>query len=208
MSVSAEAGIAPPPARSAARTFIRRNPTIVVGTLLLGIVVLLGRWSAALPVTAGAVLSALGVLALVAPAFTHTQVADLVGGAGTALTPPTAEGGRLRSQDMRTTGDPAGLNGSLIRIDPTTGAGVSGNPFFSSADTKARRIIAYGFRNPFRMTIRPGTNEAWIGDVGNARWEEIDRHQNPTPTGRGLVSRTGWPAARRAALTALIWSVP
>jgi PKD repeat protein len=94
---------------------------------------------------------------------------DPPGGAGTALTPPTAEGGRLRSQDMRTTGDPAGLNGSLIRIDPNTGLGVSGNPFFSSSDAMARRIIGYGFRNPFRLTIRPGTSEAWVGDVGHAR---------------------------------------
>jgi len=114
---------------------------------------------------------------------------DPPGGAGTALTPPTAEGGRLRSQDMRTTGDPAGLNGSLIRIDPATGLGVSGNPFISSADLKARRIIAYGFRNPFRITIRPGTSEAWVGDVGNARWEEIDRHANPN----GPAGNYGWP---------------
>ena len=114
---------------------------------------------------------------------------DPPGGAGTALTPPTAEGGRLRSQDMRTTGDPAGLNGSLIRIDPNTGLGVSGNPFSSSADPNARRIIAYGFRNPFRLTMRPGTSEAWVGDVGNARWDEIDRHANPN----GPASNFGWP---------------
>jgi glucose/arabinose dehydrogenase len=114
---------------------------------------------------------------------------DPPGGPGTALTPPTAEGGRLRSQDMRTTSDPAGLNGSLIRIDPNTGLGVSGNPFFSSSDTKARRIIAYGLRNPFRIAIRPGTNETWIGDVGNNAWEEIDRHVNPN----GPAGNYGWP---------------
>jgi glucose/arabinose dehydrogenase/chitodextrinase len=114
---------------------------------------------------------------------------DPPGGPGAALTPPTAEGGRLRAQDMRTTADPAGLNGSLIRIDPQTGLGVSGNPFFSSADPMARRIIAYGFRNPFRIAVRPGTNEAWVGDVGNARWEEIDRHLNPN----GPAGNYGWP---------------
>ena len=90
---------------------------------------------------------------------------------------------------MRTTSDPAGLNGSLIRIDPDTGLGVSGNPFISSSDLKARRIIAYGFRNPFRLTMRPGTSEAWVGDVGNARWEEIDRHVNPN----GPAGNYGWP---------------
>ena len=47
---------------------------------------------------------------------------DPPGGVGSALTPPTSEGGRLRAQDMRTTGDPTGLSGSVIRIDPATGA--------------------------------------------------------------------------------------
>src|SRR5207244_10321158 len=75
---------------------------------------------------------------------------------GAPMTPPTAEGGALRSQDTRTTGDPAGLNGSIIRIDPNTGAGVAGNPFAASADANARRIIGYGLRNPFRFTFRPG----------------------------------------------------
>ena len=114
---------------------------------------------------------------------------DPPGGPGSVLTPPTAEGGRLRAQDMRTTGDPAGLNGSLIRINPDTGLGVAGNPFISSSDLKARRIIAYGFRNPFRLAIRPGTNETWVGDVGNAHWEEIDRHTNPN----GPAGNYGWP---------------
>ncbi len=43
---------------------------------------------------------------------------------GTALAPPTAEGGSLRSQDLRTTGDPVSLDGSIIRVDPATGAGL------------------------------------------------------------------------------------
>ena len=75
---------------------------------------------------------------------------------GPMLTPPTAEGGRLRAQDLRTSGDPLGLNGSLIRIDPDTGEGVPGNPMFSSAEPNARRMLAHGFRNPVRLAIRPG----------------------------------------------------
>jgi peptide/nickel transport system permease protein len=54
MSASAEAAIATPPARSALRTSIRRNPTIVIGTVLLGIVVvlaLLAPWLAGDPFT-------------------------------------------------------------------------------------------------------------------------------------------------------------
>src|SRR5919202_2841238 len=49
--------------------------------------------------------------------------------AGTALSPPGAEGGALRSQSVRRTDGPAPLDGSILRIDPATGAGVPGNPF-------------------------------------------------------------------------------
>ena len=34
------------------------------------------------------------------------------------MTPPTAEGGALRSQDVRTTGDPTGLDGTILRVEP------------------------------------------------------------------------------------------
>ena len=103
--------------------------------------------------------------------------------------PPRAEGGRLRSQDLRTSGDPLGLNGSLIRIDPATGAGVPGNPMFSHTDPNARRMLAHGFRNAFRMAIRPGTNDVWIGDVGGYGWEELNRMPDPA----GPVRNFGWP---------------
>jgi glucose/arabinose dehydrogenase len=64
--------------------------------------------------------------------------------------PPTAEGGSLRSQSpRRAAGEPRVLNGSVLRVDPATGAGVSGNPLFGSSDANERRIIGYGFRNPF-----------------------------------------------------------
>ncbi|WP_412539823.1 PQQ-dependent sugar dehydrogenase [Longispora sp. K20-0274] len=105
---------------------------------------------------------------------------------GANPTPPTAEGGALRSQDVRSTGDPTGLNGSVIRIDPATGAGLPGNPFASSTDANARRIHSYGLRNPFRLTVRPGTSELWAGDVGWSTWEEIDRLAVPG-------ANFGWP---------------
>src|SRR5438132_1463576 len=90
---------------------------------------------------------------------------DPPGAAGTALSPPGAEGGALRSQSVRRTDGPATLDGAVLRIDPATGAGVPGNPFYSSPDANARRIVAYGLRNPFRFTQRPGTDELWVGDV-------------------------------------------
>ena len=114
---------------------------------------------------------------------------DPPGGVGAALTPPTAEGGRLRAQDLRTPGDPTGLSGTLIRIDPATGEGVPGNPLYSSADPNERRILAYGLRNAYGLAIRPGTNDAWVADRGHGYWSELDRVPNPTDPVRNF----GWP---------------
>jgi glucose/arabinose dehydrogenase/PKD repeat protein len=111
-------------------------------------------------------------------------------GVGGVQTSPTAEGGALRSQDVRTEGDPAGLSGSIIRVDPNTGAALATNPWADRSDVNMRRIVAYGFRNPFRMTIRPGTRELWVGDVGWRDWEEINRIADPLST---VVRNFGWP---------------
>jgi glucose/arabinose dehydrogenase/PKD repeat protein len=110
---------------------------------------------------------------------------------------PLGEGGSLRSQDLRTLGDPVGLSGAIIRIDPATGAGLPSNPLASSPDPNARRIVAYGLRNPFRFTVRPGTSELWVGDVGWRTWEEIDR----TVGGDGQVDNFGWPCHEGAGRT-------
>src|SRR5215217_7208907 len=115
---------------------------------------------------------------------------DPPGPPGTALTPPTAEGGGLRSQDLRTSADPVSLDGSVIRVDPATGAGAAGNPLAASSDANARRIIAHGLRNPFRFTFRPGTSELWVGDVGWNDWEEINRIPNATDA---AMENFGWP---------------
>jgi glucose/arabinose dehydrogenase len=111
-------------------------------------------------------------------------------GVGGAQTPPSAEGGALRAQDLRTSGDPATLDGSIIRVDPATGAGRTDNPFAGSADQNMRRIIGYGLRNPFRFTFRPGSNEIWIGDVGWGGYEEINRIMSPSDA---VVENFGWP---------------
>jgi len=97
--------------------------------------------------------------------------------------PPSAEGGALRSQDLRTGGDPVSYDGAIIRVSDT-GAPLPDNP------VAGERIVAYGFRNPFRFTIRPGTSEVWVGDVGWAEWEEIDRLANPVGA---PVENFGWP---------------
>lgn len=103
---------------------------------------------------------------------------------------PTNQGGALRAQDLRTSGDPVTLDGAILRVDPNTGAALPDNPLFANSDPNARRIIAHGLRNPFRFTLRPGTREVWVGDVGWSTWEEI----NVIPDSiDGSVENFGWP---------------
>ncbi|WBO83288.1 PKD domain-containing protein [Hymenobacter yonginensis] len=78
------------------------------------------------------------------------------------------------------------LNGKILRLDPETGAGVPSNPYYVAADPQAPRskVWALGFRNPFRMTRKPGTGSTnpadgnpgtlYVGDVGYFTWEEVD----------------------------------
>lgn len=78
------------------------------------------------------------------------------------------------------------LNGKVIRIDPATGNGVSSNPFYDGNNPRMpqSRVWAMGFRNPFRMTIKPNTGsinpedanpgEIYVGDVGAGQKEEVD----------------------------------
>jgi glucose/arabinose dehydrogenase len=103
--------------------------------------------------------------------------------AGTALSPPTSEGGALRSQN------PRNLNGKILRVDPDTGEGWPGNPLIASANADSRRIVAKGFRNPFRFTFDPQTGELYTGNVGSSEIEEIDRFPAP-PTS---LYNSGWP---------------
>ena len=51
------------------------------------------------------------------------------------------------------------LSGRILRLDPMTGAGVPSNPFYNAANPNAPRskVWALDFRNPFRMSLKPGT---------------------------------------------------
>ena len=126
---------------------------------------------------------------------------DPPGGVGHANSAPSAQGGALRSQAERlhakesasVNGGKTTLDGSIIRINPDTGLGVSGNPLFNTpgADVNEQRLVAYGLRNPFRFSFRAGTNEMWLGDVGWDAWEEINTL--PDPTISGTLKNFGWP---------------
>ncbi|MDF3065844.1 MAG: hypothetical protein K0R38_1445 [Polyangiaceae bacterium] len=108
---------------------------------------------------------------------------------GQVQTPPSAEGGALRSQSVRRAAGPVLLNGTVIRVDAATGAALPGNPLQGSTDPIAQRVIAYGLRNPFRIAARPGKNELWVADVGWNDWEEVNR----IPLGGAAPLNFGWP---------------
>ncbi len=112
------------------------------------------------------------------------------------LRSPTDQGGALRAQGLEVESQYTGqvwLNGTIVRVDPHNGAGAPGNPLaiVPGASDNARRILAYGLRNPYRFTMRPGTSEIWIGDVGWRTWEEINVIPDPN-AGAGLRN-FGWP---------------
>ena len=77
------------------------------------------------------------------------------------------------------------LAGKVLRLDGY-GHGLRDNPFWSGRGKDNRsKVWAYGLRNPFRLTVRPGSGAVIVGDVGWRRWEEIDHAR------RG--ANLGWP---------------
>ncbi|MBH8559379.1 InlB B-repeat-containing protein [Hymenobacter negativus] len=89
-------------------------------------------------------------------------------------------------------------NGKILRLDPSNGNGIASNPYYDAANPDAPRskVWALGFRNPFRMTLKPGTGSTdptqgnpgtiYLGDVGAANWEEVDVVSGPR-------QNFGWP---------------
>jgi glucose/arabinose dehydrogenase len=102
---------------------------------------------------------------------------------------PEAAGGALRSQSLLRANAEVLLNGTIDRIDPDTGEGWPGNPEADSTNANARRIVAFGYRNPFRFVISPRLGDVFVGNVGMNVWEEIDR----VPIGSGQLWNSGWP---------------
>lgn len=116
---------------------------------------------------------------------TAHQINAMRFGADGALYVAVGDGGEharagQRAQDVNS------LSGKILRINPITGAGYANNPFYDRNPLSNRsKVFALGLRNPFRLTIAPATGELFIGDVGAATWEEVNRGR------RG--ANFGWP---------------
>lgn len=82
-----------------------------------------------------------------------------------------------------------GFFSKILRIDVDHPAGSlkygipEDNPFKSGGGEPA--TYAWGFRNPFRFSIDGQSGEVWVADVGQNKWEEIDRV--------ALGGNYGWP---------------
>jgi uncharacterized repeat protein (TIGR03806 family) len=92
-------------------------------------------------------------------------------GDGTDPSPPD---GKQTGQDC------SDLLSSILRIDvdhPEPGRGYrvpDDNPFVKLPGVRPE-IWAFGFRNPWKMSIDHATGDLWVGDVGWELWEMIDR---------------------------------
>ncbi|HEX4491503.1 MAG TPA: Calx-beta domain-containing protein [Acidimicrobiia bacterium] len=86
------------------------------------------------------------------------------------------------------------LRGKILRIDPTTGAGIPGNPFYDSGSPMSvrSRVYAYGLRNPFRFTVDPSNDDVYVGEVGWNTWEQLDVFR-PTFSNPRHDRNGGWP---------------
>lgn len=129
------------------------------------------------------------------------ETMDNGGSAGNAYGPqalldgiitPKENVGAFRSQLLDS------LSGKLIRIDPATGNGLATNPRFDPGAPRAprSRVWARGLRNPYRMSLRPGTgnHDPALGDpgvvvIGDVGWNtEEDIHVVTAPD-----LNFGWP---------------
>ncbi len=89
------------------------------------------------------------------------------------------------------------MAGKILRVDPETGLGLPSNPFWDGdGDSHASRIWAYGLRNPYRFTLRPGTGASSAGDgdpgtlyVGDVGWDTFEELNIVEVGGVNL----GWP---------------
>jgi chitodextrinase/glucose/arabinose dehydrogenase len=105
---------------------------------------------------------------------------------------------------------PYSFNGKIIRINPETGEGYPSNPYYDPANPKSVRSLtwALGFRNPFRMSLKPNSGGhtpqegnpgiLFVGDVGANTQEEVSVVTNDAvrnygwPWFEGMFNRVGW----------------
>ncbi|MEZ4622437.1 MAG: PQQ-dependent sugar dehydrogenase [Caldilineaceae bacterium] len=92
--------------------------------------------------------------------------------------------GSLRAQAIDS------LAGKILRINPLTGDGYASNPFLRWQSTEQPlQVYVYGMKHPYRFASASNHGGVVCGDVGNLRWEEINRAQAGGKSGLALFRR-------------------
>jgi glucose/arabinose dehydrogenase len=83
------------------------------------------------------------------------------------------------------------IYGKILRIDVDSAQPYAippSNPFVDKPGARGE-IWSYGLRNPWRFSFDRATGDLWIGDVGDAKWEEVDMQPATSRGGENY----GWP---------------
>jgi glucose/arabinose dehydrogenase len=131
------------------------------------------------------------------PTYTNHNGGNLVFGPDGHLYIGTGDGGGSgdpfnRAQNINS------FLGKMLRINPNlpNAAGTRNyripqtNPYVGR--TGLDEIWARGLRNPWRYSFDRVTGDLWIGDVGQNRWEEIDRSRAISGLNAGRGANYGW----------------
>lgn len=95
------------------------------------------------------------------PTYDNHNGGDLNFGPDGFLYLSTGDGG-FGGDPFENAQNPSALLGKLLKVD--VDAGIPVTP----------QVVDIGLRNPFRWSFDRLTGDAWIGDVGQGSWEEID----------------------------------
>ena len=104
-----------------------------------------------------------------------------------------AEGGALRAQDLRTAGDPVGLDGTILRIDPDTGAAAPATRSRRSADANAAGSSPTACATRSAIAFRPARTRS--GSATSAGTTGRRSTGSPRPATRRGATSAG-PATR------------
>ncbi len=115
------------------------------------------------------------LLELPHPALVHNGGAMAFGADGDLYLGFGDGGGR--PQDAARVADLGELDGKLLRIDPAPSGDdaysvPADNPLVDDEDARGE-VWLTGLRNPYRFSIDPVSGDIWVGDVGEACYEEI-----------------------------------
>lgn len=130
------------------------------------------------------------ILMTIAQPFNNHNAGDLNFGPDGYLYIAMGDGGSGGDPGNRSQ-NPKERLGKLLRIDVNTDAThyliPADNPYAGNPDTLGE-IWSMGLRNPWRFSFDRATNDLWIADVGQRKWEEI----NHIPYGMGPKLNFGW----------------